>query len=217
MPETDRRSRVDRIRNELAEQIVRGALPPGVALEESELARKFGVSRTPVREAIRQLEATGFAEARPRRGAVVAKISDQRLREMFVVMAELEAICAGEAAVAMTADERQALERLHEAGRQAMLGNNVDAYREANARFHDAIYTGSHNGFLAELTAGVRHRLEPFRRAQFGFIGRLADSWSEHDRVVAAILRGDREAAAAAMRVHLRTVRVAFDALPPAP
>jgi DNA-binding GntR family transcriptional regulator len=202
------------IRDELAEQIVRGLLPPGVALEESELARRFGVSRTPVREAIRQLEATGFAEARPRRGAVVAKISSQRLREMFTVMAELEALCAAEAAVAMSADEQRGLERVHEGSRQAMLSSDIDAYREANKRFHDSIYAGTHNGFLGELTSWVRLRLEPFRRVQFRSSGRLAESFAEHERVVTAILKGDREGAATAMRVHLRTVHVVFDAMP---
>ena len=85
-------TRAEEIRQLLADEIVRGRLPPGLPLEEIELARKFGVSRTPVREAIRQLEATGLAEARPRRGAVVAGVTRERLEEMFLVMLELEAL-----------------------------------------------------------------------------------------------------------------------------
>ncbi len=101
-------TRAEEIRQLLADEIVRGRLPPGLPLEEIELARKFGVSRTPVREAIRQLEATGLAEARPRRGAVVAGVTRERLEEMFLVMLELEALCARGAARSMTPDERTA-------------------------------------------------------------------------------------------------------------
>ena len=109
-------TRAEEIRQLLADEIVRGRLPPGLPLEEIELARKFGVSRTPVREAIRQLEATGLAEARPRRGAVVAGVTRERLEEMFLVMLELEALCAREAARSMTPAERTALVAVHAEG-----------------------------------------------------------------------------------------------------
>lgn len=98
---------------QLAEAIVRGQLAPGVPLDETEIARQYNVSRTPVREAIRQLEATGLAEARPRRGAVVAAVTKQRLDEMFFVMLELEALCARDAVGKMTIVEITAFEHLH--------------------------------------------------------------------------------------------------------
>ncbi len=208
-------TRAEEIRQLLADEIVRGRLPPGLPLEEIELARKFGVSRTPVREAIRQLEATGLAEARPRRGAVVAGVTRERLDDMFHVMLELEGLCAKEAALRMTSDERAALVALHHQGEPIAMGDDPDAYVRYNLVFHDAIYTGTHNSYLAELTQTVRKRLAPFRRVQFFGAGRLGSSHDEHGKVVDAIARGAAEEAAEAMRAHIRVVREAYETLVP--
>ena len=81
-----------------------------------------------------------------------------------------------------------------------------DAYSDANVAFHSAIYAGAHNAHLAELTLATRVRVSPYRRAQFRNLGRLAKSHIEHERVVMAILRGDRDGAAAAMRAHISIV-----------
>src|SRR5262245_58256401 len=107
----------DELRLALADDIVRGLITPGAALDETELARRFGVSRTPVREAIRQLDASGLIEVRAHRGAVVARPSEERLLGMFEAMAELEALCAGLAAERMTAPERRARGRARGAAR----------------------------------------------------------------------------------------------------
>src|SRR5688500_17260152 len=104
----------EELRLQIADEIVRGALEPGAALDETELARRFGVSRTPVREAIRQLAASGLVETRAHRGSVVAQPDARHVAGMFEVMAELESLCAGYAAERMTAVERQALLELHE-------------------------------------------------------------------------------------------------------
>jgi DNA-binding GntR family transcriptional regulator len=85
-------------------------------------------------------------------------------------------------------------------------------YHERNEAFHSAIYAGAHNTYLAELTLATRKRVSPFRRAQFRNLGRLAKSHVEHDRVVVAILRGDRDGAAAAMRAHITTVHEEYEA-----
>ncbi|MGF1650340.1 MAG: GntR family transcriptional regulator [Hyphomicrobiaceae bacterium] len=209
------RTRAESIRQLLADDIVRGRLPPGLPLDESEIARKFGVSRTPVREAIRQLEATGLAEARPRRGAVVAAVTRERLSEMFFMMLELEALCAREAATNMTAVEREALARLQESGARVADSADPVAYGLHNLAFHDAIYAGAHNVFLTELTLGVRNRLAPFRQAQFDGPGRLVGSQREHGLVVAAILEGDGERAGEMMRGHIRAVRDAYTSMMP--
>ena len=102
------------VRLQLADEIVRGALAPGSALDETDIARRFNVSRTPVREALRQLAASGLVEARAHRGAVVAQPSIERLSGMFEAMAELEALCAGLAAERMMPAERYRLEAIHE-------------------------------------------------------------------------------------------------------
>jgi DNA-binding GntR family transcriptional regulator len=210
--EGGRRTLADELRLALADDIVRGLLVPGAALDESELARRFGVSRTPVREAIRQLGASGLVEVRAHRGAVVARPSEERLIGMFEAMAELEALCSGLAAERMTAAERAALEAAHEGLRALIHGGDPQRYHEVNEAFHAVIYAGAHNSYLADLTYATRKRVQPFRRAQFRNLGRLAKSHLEHDRVVVAILRGDRAGAGAAMRLHIMTVCEAYEA-----
>jgi DNA-binding GntR family transcriptional regulator len=205
------RTRTDDLRLALADEIVAGRLAPGTALDEMGIAGRFGVSRTPVREALRQLAASGLVEIRPHRGAVVARLSTDRLHEMFVAMAELEATCAGLAAVNMSAQERRNLDEIHLLLRDLVRSGDPQRYHEINESFHTAIYLGGHNSYLADMTLATRARLQPFRRAQFRTLGRLARSYEEHDRIVEAIARGDREGAVQAMRDHIGTVKQAFD------
>jgi DNA-binding GntR family transcriptional regulator len=205
------RTLAEELRFQLADEIVRGTLPPGSALDETELARRFQVSRTPVREAIRQLTASGLIEARAHRAAVVARPSEERLTGMFEAMAELEALCAGFAAERMTGVERRALELIHEEMRALIHIGNPQRFHEVNEAFHGAIYAGAHNAHLAEMTLATRARVQPFRRAQFRTFGRLAQSHGEHDRVVVAIQRGERERGSNAMRAHIATVRETYE------
>jgi DNA-binding GntR family transcriptional regulator len=207
-----RRTLAEELRLALADDIVRGLIAPGGALDETELAHRFGVSRTPVREAIRQLAASGLVEVRAHRGAVVARPSEERLIGMFEAMAELEALCAGLAAERMTAPERSLLEGAHEELRALICGGDPQRYHEVNESFHAAIYAGAHNAYLAEMTHATRARVQPFRRAQFRNLGRLAKSHEEHDRVVMAVLRGDRDGAAVAMRRHIMKVCEEYEA-----
>src|SRR6201997_5159463 len=181
-------TRAEELRLQLADEIVRGALPPGAPLDETDIARRFNVSRTPVREALRQLAASGLVETRAHRGAVVAQPTLDRLAGMFEAMAELEAICAGLAAERMTPVERHRLEAVHEELRVLSHAGNPDRFHEVNERFHNMIYAGAHNDYIAETTLATRVRVQPFRRAQFRNLGRLAKSHAEHDRVLVAIL-----------------------------
>ena len=199
------------LRLQLADEIVRGVLAPGEALDEIRLARRFHVSRTPVREAIRQLAASGLVEARAHRAAVVAQPSEGDLAGMFEAMGELEALCAGYAAERMTSSERRGLELVHEEMRALIRVGDPQRFHEVNEAFHGAIYAGAHNAYLAEMTLATRARVQPFRRAQFRTLGRLAKSHAEHDDVVVAILRADCEGSAAAMRLHIATVREAYE------
>lgn len=200
------------LRLQLADDIVRGVLAPGAALDETELARRFEVSRTPVREAIRQLAASGLVDTHAHRGAIVAQPGAERLIGMFEVMAELEALCAGYAAKRMVSVERGELERIHEELRILIQDGDPQHYHERNEAFHACLYAGAHNAYLAELTFATRLRVQPFRRAQFRNLGRLAKSHGEHDLVVQAILRGNSDAAAHAMRAHIMTVCEEYEA-----
>jgi DNA-binding GntR family transcriptional regulator len=202
-----KRTSADMLREVLSDRIVHGILQPGEALDETSLALEFGVSRTPIREALRQLETIGLAASRPHRGAVVANLTAEELDEAFVVMAELEALCARLCAASMTPAEKEALAALHEAGAVPVAENDVEGFRAHNERFHNAIYRGSGNGFLEEVTLGVRRRLAPFRKLQFETDRRIEGSQAEHARIVRAILEGDGETSKAAMRDHILIVR----------
>jgi DNA-binding GntR family transcriptional regulator len=206
-----RKTRTEELRLQLADEIVRGTLAPGAALDETALARRFSVSRTPVREAIRLLAASGLVDARAHRAAVVARPSAEHLAGMFEVMAELEALCAGFAAERMNASERGAMEDIHIKLRVLIQSGDPQRYHDVNEAFHASIYAGAHNSYLAEMALATRVRVQPFRRAQFRNLGRLANSHVEHDAVVEAILRGDHAGAAAAMHAHILTVRDEYE------
>ncbi len=206
-----RKTRSEELRLQLADEIVRGVYAPGAPLDETRIANRFSVSRTPVREAIRLLAASGLVEVRPHRAAVVARPDLAQLAGMFEAMAELEGLCAGLSAERMTAADRHGLEALHEQLRVMIHAGNPQRFHEVNEAFHNAIYAGSQNAYIAEMTLATRVRVQPFRRAQFRNLGRLAKSHAEHDRVVVAILRGDRTGAAAAMRDHIETVRGEYE------
>jgi DNA-binding GntR family transcriptional regulator len=206
-----RKTRAEELRLQLADDIVQGILKPGAALDEITLARRFGVSRTPVREAIRMLAASGLVEVRAHRAAIVVQPTDEQLAGMFETMAELEALCAGFAAERMTAAERRALEDIHEKLRLPVQAGDAQRYSELNETFHTSIYLGGHNSYLAETTLATRSRVQPFRRAQFRTMGRLAESHAEHGRIVEAIMRGERANAATAMRSHISLVSEAYN------
>lgn len=193
----------DRLRERLEEDILTGHLPPGARLEETALAGRFGVSRTPIREALLQLSAAGLIDNRPRRGAVVAEIGPRRLVEMFAVMAELEALCARLAARRADPDDVARIRADHEACRAAAEALDVEAYYRLNETFHVAIREAARNGFLFEECDALQRRLRPYRRLQLRARGRVARSFAEHEAVVAAIEAGEGNAAADAMRDHV--------------
>jgi DNA-binding GntR family transcriptional regulator len=203
-------TRAEALAQHIADEIVAGRLTPGTPLEEIPLAAAHGVSRTPVREALRRLESSGLVETRPRRGAVVARPEPRRLREIFAVMAELEALCAAGAARAMKPAPRREMEALHRRMAAMVRAGDVGAYRAANVAFHQALYAGAQNGYLAELAQDTRRRLAPFRAAQLEAPDRLPRSHEEHGAILTAILRGDGEAAARAMREHLALTEAAW-------
>jgi DNA-binding GntR family transcriptional regulator len=192
-----------RLRDELENEILTGALPPGQRLDEIPLAKRFGVSRTPIREALRQLAAAGLVEIRPRRGAVVAELGAERLIQMFEVMAGLEGMAGRMAARRHTDDDRRELQRAHEACRQAVEMGDADAYYYENELFHLAIYAASHNAFLAEQCTALHRRLKPYRRLQLRVRNRMASSFAEHEAVIEAILAMDGDRAERMLRDHV--------------
>ena len=194
----------ERLRETLEERIVTGKYLPGTRLDETELATEFGMSRTPVREALIQLANGGLIEMRPRRGAIVAEASPERLYEMFEVMAELEAMCARLAARRLVTTDLQAIASAQTACDAACERGDLDAYYHENERFHAAIYQASHNSFLREEATSLFRRLGAYRRMQLRNRGRLRTSREEHAAVVEALAAGDP--ALAAERIHRHVV-----------
>ena len=206
-------TRAERLAGAIAEEILDGRLAPGSRLDEQSLADRYRVSRTPVREALRQLLSTGLIDVRPHRGAIVAQVTSSQLEALFVAMGEIEATCARLAAISMSPIERRRLGSFQERMGELVTNGDEAAYAEANSAFHGSVYAGAHNEVIAEMAVGLRRRLSPFRRAQFRTPGRLANSHAEHAVVVEAILRGDAAAAHSAMLHHVSLVEDAFDRL----
>jgi len=191
------------LRDAIEDLIAIGQFPPGTHLDETELAARFKVSRTPIREALIQLASLGLVVIRPRRGTVVAEVAPQQLVEMFEVMAELEAMCGRLAARRMSSEDQAVLQSAHDACREASAAGDADAYYYKNEQFHDAIYAGSHNTFLAEQARALHRRLRPYRRLQLRVRNRLPTSLAEHEAVVNAIRAGDGSLTADLLRQHV--------------
>ncbi|HEU0222074.1 MAG TPA: GntR family transcriptional regulator [Paracoccaceae bacterium] len=195
--------RVGLLRDMLEEEIVTGLLKPGERLEEQALAARFGVSRTPIREALFQLAAAGLVEQKPRRGAVVARPGPKRLMEMFEVMAELEALCARHAARRASADDLARIRAAHARCAEAAQEADGDDYYYENEAFHALIREASRSDFLIEQANALQRRLKPYRRLQLRARDRIRNSFEEHGIIVAALESGDSETAAATMRAHV--------------
>jgi DNA-binding GntR family transcriptional regulator len=192
-----------KLRDEIENSILKGEFEPGERLDEVQLATHFGVSRTPIREALMQLSAIGLVDIRPRRGAVVVNPGPERVFEMFEVMAELEGMAGALAARRHTNEDREALLAAHARCEAAAISEDPDSYYYENEAFHLAIYTASHSGFLEEQCVALHRRLRPYRRLQLHVRNRMKTSLKEHGEIVGAILAGDAEAARSVLRNHI--------------
>ncbi len=199
----DRTLLSDRIRNALTDEIASGQLAAGTGLDEQQVADRFGASRTPVREALRQLSVSGLVELRPRRGGVVTRLTPDRIMDMFETTAEVEAMCVRLATYRMTPLERSRLNDLHADSARLVEARDLDGYDAFNRVFHELLYRATHNGFMAEQALAIRSRLDVFRRTQLRHGGRIAASWDEHGLVLAAVAEGDGDLAGRRMRAHM--------------
>ena len=191
------------LREKIEDEIATGKLGPGSKLDETELAAKFRVSRTPIREALIQLASTGFVEMRPRRGAVVPDVAPRRLIEMFELMAELESMCGRLAARRMSDGDHVPLIQAQQECEAVSTSRDPDGYYHRNEIFHHVIYEGSHNSFLTDQASALHRRLGPYRRLQLRVRDRMAASCAEHARIVEAILAGNADSAAELLREHV--------------
>lgn len=201
-------TRTAELRLLIADEIVSGRLTPGTPLEEVEIAKRFGVSRTPVREALRDLAASGLVEVRPHRSALVARPSRDRLRDMLQVMADLEATAARQCAAHMTALERAELQRVHYEMAETVREGDFARFEALDQRFHTLVAVGSHNVYLSELITATRARLLPFQNRHHTVLRRLPQAYQEHGALLDAILRGDGTGAEATARAHVLALEI---------
>ena len=187
----------------LEEEIVSGVLQPGTRLDEVQLAERYKLSRTPLREALAQIAASGLIEIRPRSGAFVTQLSPRAMLECLAFTAEVEAIAATWAAARMTTQERAGLMAVHQQASSCVASNDSDGYFELNRQFHEAIYAGAHNSYVQESAHKLFLRGAPYRRLQLRQRGRLSTSHAEHGAIASAILAEDGAAAANAIRSHI--------------
>jgi len=195
--------RAEQIASELEELILNGAFTDGDRLDEVRLAGRFGVSRTPLREALHRLSLSGLVELLPRRGAFVRQPGPLALMEMFEVMAELEASCARLAALRISDQGLAALNDANAKCRAALDAGQPDRYYEENELFHKMIYEQCGNGFLQQEALRLHRRLKPFHRMQLRPRGRMKESMAEHEAIMEALAAGDADRAAHAIRGHV--------------
>lgn len=191
------------LRRSLEEMIVSGALQPGERLDEMEIANRFNVSRTPVREALKALTAVGLVEMGPRQGLTVAAVSIGTLLEMFQLMAELEGLHARLAARRARQDHKERLKAVHKQLCEVLKRGDPQLFYDVNREFHEVIYDASQSEFLAEQTRTLRRRVAPYRRYVTFQPGRMTATIAEHQLILDAILNADGDTAQRAARDHV--------------
>jgi len=193
----------DKLISDIRKEVSSGILKPGDQLEVTALAERFGVSRTPIREAIRTLVETGVLETRPRKGSFVRVLSAKQLLDLFQVAAELEGMACRLAALSLTKENVEAIESgLAKCTQAAEFQNNVE-YAMANLDFHTAIHNASGNDWLIEQLRQLQINLNSYRTMPYEIRGRLKKSTDEHKIICDAILSGDGEHACNLMRDHM--------------
>jgi len=195
----------------LREAIISGVLEPGERLMEIQLAEEMGVSRTPVREAIRKLELEGFVIMIPRKGAYVAGVSHKDVKDVFEIRAALEGLAAGLAAQKVTQEEIEQIElALHYEREPASLEEMV----QSDTDFHALLYKASRNERLIQILGNLREQIQRFRTTSLAVPGRVKNAIQEHKALADAIARNDVEDAQRLAAAHIENAaNVMFESL----
>ena len=191
----------------LMDWIDTGRLNPGDPVDETALVAEFGVSRTPVREAILQLEAVGLIRRNPRKGATLFRPTLEEFLAILEVHAKLEGQAAGLAARRLSVSGAAGLERIVSAceTHAATKGNaEPDAYYQLNLRFHEQIAIAAGNPFLTDLIKTNARKLLAYYRARYRYAGAIASSAADHRRILGLITDRDSASAEAAMQTHVQ-------------
>ncbi len=194
----------------LRERIFSHELPAGTWVDEQALAEQYGISRTPLREALKVLAAEGLVTLKPRRGCYVTEISERDLDEVFSVMAMLEGECARESAGRATKDDLKKLQAIHADLEKAAAAHDIDRFFEANQAFHHALQSIADNRWLLHVIEDLRKVIKLSRHHSLFSEGRLEQSLLEHRGILEAVLARDAAVAETRMREHIRSGRAAL-------
>lgn len=188
----------------MREAILSGDLEPGERLMEIQLADEMGVSRTPVREAIRKLELENFVVMIPRKGAYVAGVSLKDVADVFEIRSALEGLAAGLAAERITDDELELMERalFYRASEQEL---NLEQIVESDTDFHALVYKASRNDRLIQILANLREQIQRFRTTSLAVPGRVKLAIDEHRMIVEALRNHNSEEAQSLAIAHIMT------------
>lgn len=200
---TSRPSSTSRLEQALVEEIATGKIAPGERLDETVIAQRFGVSRTPVREALNRLAAQGVLVPGEKRGVRVAEYSDEELSQIFEAMREIEAVCARLAAKRLTLLSRARIEQAQAACMRAAKAGDTPAYLRANEALHMEIYEAIGNPFIKAMASEFRHRTGPFRAKKFSSQDDLIASAESHVSLLQSIFSADSRDADETMRSHM--------------
>ena len=190
------------VADRLRDQIFAKQLAPGSWLDEQSLAEQFGISRTPMREAIKALASEGLVTMKMRRGAYVTEVNRSDLEQIFTVLSLLEGQAAKEAALKATEDELNLLDHLHHRLETAAADRDIEQFFEINGKFHELIQQIAGNRWMNGVIDDLRKVLKLHRKDSLTSTGRLQNSLIEHREILRAILKRDDLAAEAAMRKH---------------
>jgi DNA-binding GntR family transcriptional regulator len=199
------------LRRQIADEILNGTRAPGSKLDERSLAEEYGVSRTPIREALQQLVSAGLASSRPRSGTVVQVVEPERVASLCEASILLESLCARLAAARITAVELGRLKRIHAACETHHQASDIEGYALENRKFHSAIIAATQNEDLVDSVEFCRLRIAPYQRAQFKSAKLRQASQDEHQRIIDVLETGNPEEAERAMTKHLTAAAVAID------
>lgn len=199
----------EEVAERLRTRIYAHELAPGTWVDEQTLADEFGISRTPMREALKVLAAEGLVRLEPRRGCYVAELSEQDLDEIFPVMALLEGRVAFEAAGRLTDADMARLADLHAELEEHAAANDADRFFEANQAFHSALQEIAGNRWLKQMIDDTRKVIKLTRRDSLRLEGRLKQSLTEHRAILKALQARNPDAAGRAMHDHLLSGRAA--------
>lgn len=200
-------SLVDLVTDQIRQAIREGKYQPGDKVLEADVARLFGVSRTPVREALRRLEADGQLKSRPQRGVVVAELAQHQVTELYAFRRDLEGIAARYAARHASEAEIENLHLILASSRKAF--GDLRKLAQINWQLHYAIIAASHNQYLIKTVEHLKDHFALLRSAQYMAADRPAMAFDEHAKVLDAIRRRDPGAAEAAARAHLENAETA--------